>query len=90
MSIYRGLIVAVSGPSGVGKSSLVKHICPDVDPEVGSISKNARRTLTVFIKNRFFMRIPSKKINCAAILSQDAEKCKCKKWDGFKFQFVAE
>jgi hypothetical protein len=46
---------------------------------VGSISKNASRTLTVLMKNGFFMRIPSKKINCAAILSQDAEKCKFKK-----------
>ncbi|MCR4605024.1 MAG: ribosome small subunit-dependent GTPase A [Eubacterium sp.] len=39
----KGKTTVLAGPSGVGKSSLVGHIVPDVDPEVGSISPKTER-----------------------------------------------
>ena len=42
-SALRDTTSVLAGPSGVGKSSLVSHICPDVSPEVGSVSKKIQR-----------------------------------------------
>ena len=39
----RGRTTVLAGPSGVGKSSLVTHICPEAAPEVGSVSKKTQR-----------------------------------------------
>ena len=39
----RGRTTVLAGPSGVGKSSLVGHICPDIAPEVGGISAKTER-----------------------------------------------
>ena len=39
----KGKTTVLAGPSGVGKSSLVSHICPDIHPEVGSVSKKTQR-----------------------------------------------
>ncbi len=39
----KGKTTVLAGPSGVGKSSLVSHICPDINPEVGSVSKKTQR-----------------------------------------------
>lgn len=39
----RNKTTVLAGPSGVGKSSLVAHICPDAGLEIGSISKKTRR-----------------------------------------------
>ena len=42
-SAMKGKTTVLAGPSGVGKSSLVSHICPDINPEVGSVSKKTQR-----------------------------------------------
>ncbi|HAK58577.1 MAG TPA: ribosome small subunit-dependent GTPase A [Lachnospiraceae bacterium] len=39
----KGKTTVLAGPSGVGKSSLVGHICPDAAPETGVISKKTQR-----------------------------------------------
>ena len=41
--VMRDKTTVLAGPSGVGKSSLVNHICPEVSMEVGSVSKKTQR-----------------------------------------------
>lgn len=42
MELIHGKVAAFSGPSGVGKSSLLNAICPQIDASTGEVGKNSK------------------------------------------------
>ncbi len=41
--LLRGKVTALAGPSGVGKSTLINHFCPDAEMETGALSRKISR-----------------------------------------------